>query len=183
MFGLADILSLTLSFKGFKNVFYSSVTLQEYLLFALFLYYSIKTKNAKKAILVLSLLFIAFLAVYTFTAKFVRIDSIPIGVETILILIFSFYYLYEEMNNTSVLFLYNKYQFWVVIAFMIYLSGCFFMYIFANQLPQQMVNEYWFIIDIFLILKNVLFSIAILVFALSRNEKTPPRIHQIKALT
>ncbi len=87
------------------------------------------------------------------------------------------------MNNTNVLFLYNKYQFWIVIGFMIYLAGCFFMYIFANQLPQEMVEQYWFIIDIFLILKNLLFSIAILVFALSRNEKTPPRIPTLKVTT
>lgn len=183
MFGLAIILGQTFSFKGIKSFFYSSITLFEYLLFSGVLFLIIKNDFFKKAIIILSPLFVIFLSIYTIKAPFVRIDSIPIGVETILILLYSFYFLYEEMNNTNVLFLYNKYQFWVVIGFMLYLSGCFFMYIFANQLPQEMVNEYWFIIDIFLILKNVLFSIAILVFALSRNEKTPPRIPTLKVTT
>jgi hypothetical protein len=177
------LLDQLVSLKGIRRIFYGFITLFEFSLFSYFFYLNIKRPFFRQLIIAFGILFFVFISFYTHFAPFVRIDSIPIGIETILILLYSFYFLYEEMNNTNVLFLYNKYQFWIVIGFMIYLAGCFFMYIFANQLPQEMVEQYWFIIDIFLILKNLLFSIAILVFALSRNEKTPPRIPTLKVTT
>jgi hypothetical protein len=89
------------------------------------------------------------------------LDSVPIGVETILILLFSFYYLYEQMNENDTLFVYSKYEFWIVTGFMIYLAGSFFIYIFANQTAEAL--SYWYFTNIFSILKNILFSIGIFV--------------------
>jgi hypothetical protein len=71
------------------------------------------------------------------------------------------------------LFIYSKYQFWVLVGFMLYLSGSFFIYIFANQLPYKEVLKYWFIIDIFLIIKNVFFITALMIFITQQKKKTP----------
>jgi heme/copper-type cytochrome/quinol oxidase subunit 2 len=57
---------------------------------------------------------------------------------------------------------------------MIYLSGSFFIYLFANQIPLKDLPQYWMFTDIFYILKNVLFLIAILVFALQKPKKNHP---------
>jgi hypothetical protein len=94
------------------------------------------------------------------------IDSIPIGVETIIILIFSFYYLYERMNDTTTLFIYNTYQFWIVLAIVLYLAGSFFIYIFASYLRNNdEISKYWIITNIFSILKNIFFAIAVYINA------------------
>ena len=155
----------------------------EYSLFASFIYINIKDRSFKKVIRYLSFCFIAFIIAYTIFAPFVRIDSIPIGLETILILIFSFYFLFEEMKDPTVLFLYRKYQFWIIIGFMLYLAGSLFIYLFANQLPQNLIERYWFIIDIFLLLKNIFFTTAILTFIQNHNEKTPHRVPSINFIS
>jgi hypothetical protein len=68
------------------------------------------------------------------------------------------------MVAPSQILIYNRYHFWIVCAFMIYLSGSFFIYIFANQVDQNTLNIYWMFTNVFTILKNVFFSISILVF-------------------
>jgi ABC-type Fe3+-siderophore transport system permease subunit len=165
-----------------RKFYYGFVTLFEYSLFFLFLFFSIKNKKAKKAILISSAVYITFLIAYTLIVKIRRINSVPIGIETLLILIYSFYYLFEQMNDPKTLFIYSRYQFWVLVGFMLYLSGSFFIYIFTNQLPQPEVLKYWFIIDIFLILKNVFFITALLTFIIQQKKKTPPNSYTLKAI-
>jgi hypothetical protein len=96
---------------------------------------------------------------------------VPIGVESILILIFSAYFFYEQVNNPSVLFIYNDYKFWIITGMMIYLSGSFFIYLFANLIPKDQVGQYWSFIQIFVSLMNILFSIGLLVAGLQPTQK------------
>ncbi|MFL5788804.1 MAG: hypothetical protein ACJ748_12170 [Flavisolibacter sp.] len=151
-------------------VAYSFFTAFEYLVFAWCFWLIIENKVFKKAIAIISTLFVLFLIVYYCTTKPRSIDSIPIGLETIIILLYSFYYLYEQMNNTANLFIYNKYQFWIVTGIMIYLSGSFFIYIFANQIDRKLLMRFWFLTNAFYVLKNVFFAIGILIHV--KQEKS-----------
>jgi hypothetical protein len=54
---------------------------------------------------------------------------------------------------------------------MIYLSGTFFIYIFANQIPENEVNLYWSFTYIFLAIMNILFSVGILIVGLNPKKK------------
>lgn len=164
-----------------RKVFYGLITLFEYSLFSLFLFLSIKNLKVRRYIFILSVLFLVFLPIHISTASMKRIDSIPIGIETLLILLYASFYLFEQMNDPKVLFIYSKYQFWVIIGFMLYLSGSFFMYIFANQIPHEKILEYWFIIDIFLMVKNLCFSMALILFVQQQKGKTPPSYPTLKA--
>lgn len=153
--------------KPIQNILYHSFTIVEYFLFAAIIYTRIKSKKFRKYIVVLSILFFAFCAAYNLFYKVKGIDSIPIGLETILLLSFSFYYLFEQMNDTSTLFIYGKYTFWIILGILLYLSGSFFIYLFSNQLLQehrdQEVAMYWMFTNIFSFLKNVLFTVAIVI--------------------
>ncbi|MDB5196305.1 MAG: hypothetical protein JWP88_676 [Flaviaesturariibacter sp.] len=146
------------------KVLYSGFTIVEYLLFAICFYLLIKSSLIKKGIVVLSSLFFVFAIFYFIFTKYKTLDSIPIGIETLLILTYAFYYLYEEMNNPSQILIYNKYSFWIVGGIMIYLAGSFFIYVFANQVDAKTFRQYWMFTNIFTILKNIFFSISILVF-------------------
>ena len=119
----------------------------------------------------ISLGFAVFLFLYFTLAQFKRLDSLPIGIESILILIFCFYFFYEQINNPNLLFIYNDYKFWVVTGIMIYISGCFFIYIFANQIPQKELRLYWSFTYIFLGIMNTFFSIGILILGLKPKQK------------
>jgi hypothetical protein len=151
---------------------YESFTPIEYLFFSAFLYLTIKNKNIRKYIIGLSILFIIFLIFFYLANKknTLVIDSVPIGIETILILIYCFYYLYEQMNDVSTMFIYNKYSFWIILGMVIYLSGSFFIYVFANQFSKE-INQYWFITNILSILKNIFFAIAIYLNAIDTSKK------------
>ena len=140
-------------------------------MFAGFIHFHIKNPTSKKLILLSIVLFSTFLLIFNiyFKAESV-IDSIPIGVETILILGFGFYYLYEQTNDTTTLFIYTKPAFWVIFGMILYLAGSFFIYIFANYTTRKVIEPYWFITNIASIVKNIFFCIAIYINAKPSKE-------------
>lgn len=169
---LTDIVILHVYHQYTQVFIYSSFTLIEYLLFTGALYLFIGNEKFKNWILALSIGFTIFIIIYNSTTKLRGIDSIPIGVETILIFIFAFYYLYEQMQDTANSFIYTRYPFWIVLGMMLYLSGSFFIYIYTSQLVyDKTIAHYWVFINIFSILKNIFFTIAILVNAYQPRKK------------
>jgi hypothetical protein len=162
--------------KSFVFFLYTFFTLLEYCFFAFFIYLLIKNSLFRKIIVGATLAFTAFLAVYYIsTTEFRSVDSLPIGIETILILIFSFYYLFEQLNEPGQVFIYDKYPFWIIAGFMLYLGGSFFIYIFANQVDRDVLAQYWTFTFIFLILKNILFAIAILIHVKQKKNPSPEK--------
>lgn len=117
--------------------------------------------------------FVLFFIVYTYvlphSVKY--IDSVPIGVETILLLTFSFYYLYEQTNDTTTMFIYSKSTFWVILGIVLYLAGSFFIYIFADTVDPKEIRHFWFVTNILSILKNIFFCIAIYIHSRPPKEK------------
>lgn len=155
---------------NFVHFFYSLFTYVEYSAFSYFLWLNTKHPVFKRLISYISIIFLILLTFYYFTTPFRSLDSVPIGVETIIILVFCFYYLYEQMNDTSNLFIYNKYQFWVITGMMIYLAGSFFIYIFANQLDTKFLQKYWFLTLVFYVIKNIFFAIGFLLNTKPKNN-------------
>jgi hypothetical protein len=153
------------------KIYFGFTTLYEYSLFTFFIWSNIINRKFKRLIIIASILFICFLIFYYATARFGRLDSVPIGFESILILIYSFYFFYEQINNPNVLFIYNDFRFWITTGIMIYLSGSFFIYIFANQIPDNEFAQYWSFTYLFLGVMNILFSIGILLLGLKPKQK------------
>jgi len=151
---------------GFYTVF-------EYSTFAYFIFFSVQNSFCRKLIKIFSLFMAVFIICYYAFAPVQRIDSIPIGIETILILIYSFYYFYEQMNDLTGKFIYNKPSFWIIVGMMLYLGGSFFIYIFANQVERQLLDQYWFLTYLLYILKSILFIIGIIIYA-KQSKKTNP---------
>lgn len=160
-----------------KYLLYDFFTLAEYSLFAFFLWLNISNHLLKRVILIATVAFTVFLGVYFTTVQFRSIDSVPIGVETILILIYSFYYLYEQMNDTNNLFVYNKHSFWITSGIMLYLAGSFFIYIFANQVDKAILSQYWIFTNVFYIIKNLFFVIAILILLKQKKNPSPEKLY------
>lgn len=146
---------------------YTAFTMFELLAFTFFLWYNTKSRLFKKVVAFASIAFIIFIGVYSTNASFKKIDSMPIGVETILVICFSVFYLYEQVNKNlnmeSDRMVYNTPEFWVIIGFLIYLAGSFFIYIYANHVPIAALKQFWFVTYIFAILKNIFIAIAFLV--------------------
>lgn len=175
------VISSLLSSKNFEISFtlerllFGFLTLIEYLCFSYFLYLNIANKSLRKVISITSIAFTLFCIFYNIKPAYSRIDSVPIGVETIIILSFSFGFLYERMNDSKTLFIYNDYRFWIVLAFMFYLAGSFFIFIFANQIPESELHKYWIFTYVFYTIKNILFAIGMLIIGFQK----PPNKHHV----
>lgn len=151
----------------YYNIF---LTLFEFLIFSIFIHLNIQNKKARKILVVVAIGFVVFLVLYFLTVKYKRIDSVPIGVETLIILVFSFYMLFELINSSKSVLLYNDYRFWIILGMVSYLGGSFFIYIFADQLPLDEIKKYWFLTDVFYIIKNIFFTIGLLVYVRQPKE-------------
>ena len=138
----------------------SAYTLAEFFLFSLFIWLIIDSRQFKKVIAIVSTLFVIFICYYFLTTKWNFFDSVPVACESILIFTFSLYYLFEQINKPRVLFIYNTSMFWIILGFLVYLAGSFFIYTFADNLDKNDRVKFWFIPFIFNTIKNIFFSIA-----------------------
>lgn len=157
---------------SYQYIVLAFFTISEYLLLASVFFLLIKSKKFHKVIITLSFIFLVVVG-WSFNRKHNQmIDAVPIGVETIFILIYSFYYLYEQMNIVDDSFIYNRYHFWMVIGIMLYLGGSFFIYIFTNQAQGHVLDDFWFLTYVFYILKNIFFAIGISYYSRKARHQT-----------
>jgi hypothetical protein len=145
-----------------------SFTIVEYTLFSLFLYLSLKEKTFRTVLLVSSLLFYA-VALFNFTSKKEEsFDSLSASVEGILVIIYSIFFLYEQIKDPTIFFIYQSKKFWIILALLIYCSSTLFLFIYAATFPQQ--SSYWNINNIFDIIKNILFCVSFVMKKTQRSQ-------------
>lgn len=91
--------------------------------------------------------------------------SRPASIESIILLTFSILYLFEQINDTFTIFIYSKKSFWIVVAIIIYLSGTFFLFIFAqnNMNDEVFAEQYTIMNSILYIIRSLIISIAFLI--------------------
>lgn len=154
--------------RQYLQIFY---TFLEYSIFTFVFWQVIKSKKFKIFILTTSIFFIAFQIYFTTVTPFLRLDSIPVGIETILLFIYIFYFFYEFSKQTKDVFIYNHYLFWIAVGIMIYLGGSFFFYILINHLDHEEVEKFGNMTYVAEVLKNMLFCIAIYIYSKSPLNK------------
>lgn len=162
IFLFADLQELISNHRKLYSTFY---TLFEYSFFTLFIAFNIDNKPIRKWIIFLSIFFFGFQWFYFFSTKVGRLDTIPVGIETILLFIYIFLFFYESFKLPNTTFIYDNYVFWIAIGILLYLGGAFFLYILADHMGREEVNKYWNITYIAEILKNVLFSVSIFLYS------------------
>ncbi len=141
-----------------------SFTILEFSFFSLFIFVIIPESFVKRIIRYLWLCFIIFYFIdLVFINKGKGFDSVAMGIECILVLFLCSSYLFLILRKSNNLFIYSTFEFWIVITFLIYFSGTFFLYILAESMRDNLAfRGQYFIINIsFNLLKNVLLSIAL----------------------
>ncbi len=152
--------------------FHACFTIIEYSLFSLFLYLSF-TKKVFKIILITASLAFYVVAISNFLIKGNQdFDSMSASAEAVLIIVYSIFYLYEQVNDPSVLLVYNAKKFWIVLAFLIYFSSTLFLFIYATAMTNQEHKSYWNINNFFDELKNLLFSVGFIMKSDKKNRYT-----------
>ena len=90
----------------------------------------------------------------------------PVGIETILILVYTFIYFQQYFNENRTTYIYNDPNFWIIVGILIYLGSSFFFNILANEVSK----DYWHLTFIPEIIKNVLFSLSIILYKDKLND-------------
>jgi hypothetical protein len=158
--------------RKYKLLYQGAFTVVEYITFALVFLFSIEKKEFKQLIIGLSIGFITFQVLFTFNSGHSHLDSVPIGIETILIFVYSFYFLYQEFKKESQLLLKNS-MFWIAIGIVFYLAGSFFFNILANHMTYLELDQYWFYSYIFDIIKNILITMGLLMYKQKQPVVSP----------
>lgn len=153
-----------------RKYFQTAYTTFEYLFFTYILFKNIKNRKIKPYIVILSFLFIVFQAIYVQLGTIIKLDTIPIGIETILIVFYIIVFLSELAKNmeTSI---FRNYCFWISIGILIYLCGSFFFYILIDSLSREEVLAFGKMTYIVEIIKNVLFGISLIIFSKAGFKK------------
>jgi hypothetical protein len=149
-------------------------TIIEYSLFALFIHRVLDNLLYRRALIICSVLFIAFcLFNILFQPKY-RFDSLQTSIEALILLVFCILFLFEQIDKPEITFIYASYKFWIITGILIYMALNLFLFGFAASLPKEIAQQYWFINNISNICKNIFFAIAIII-----HVKTPkPPISQ-----
>jgi hypothetical protein len=153
------------------NKFVFFFTLFEYLFFAATLYFILKSQVVKKTLLFISPLFAIFCVYFIFWGAIKRFDSLQTSIECIIIIVICLYYFYEQLMSPEVELIYTSYKFWIIIGLLLYLAGSFFIFVFAADMPKKESDNYWPILFVCGIIRNILFAIAVYLSTRPQDEE------------
>lgn len=121
----------------------------------------------------LSFVFVAFLISHHLFIVNRRIDSIAIGVESILIFVYIFFFFFEMINKQNGGFIYEHHCFWISVGLLIYLGGSFFINILANVLTIEEFGKYWYFTFIADTIKTLFFAVALIILSKKSDQRKP----------
>ncbi len=145
--------------KDYRKIQQTVYTTLEFSFFASIFWITIKNSKVRNIILILWLLFTLYQVTYYFLSPLQKIDSVPVGIETILIFTFAFLYFQQYFKTNLTGNIYDYSSFWLVVGIVIYLGSSFFFNILVNHVTQKQIEEYWHFTYLPEIFKNVLFTL------------------------
>ena len=153
---------------------YDIFAVVEFCFFSWYFYLVIHNAFIKRLIPPLVIAFCLFsISLYLFIKEGSSFSSILVGIESVLIIAMCIYYFFDQLKQPNTFLIYSSIHFWIIISFLIYLSGTFFLYIYADSMmnDKEFVKQYVLINSSFIILKSILLGIAMTMSA----EKTDNR--------
>ncbi len=161
---------------------YRIFTVVEGLSFMMIFFTIIKSTLVKKTIPVLAFLFLIVSLFDLTQTKAESFDSLPTVVECLILIALSIFYFYEQLTDSSSLFLYNTANFWIIVGVILFFSGSFFVFIYAqnNAHLPSFNTTFTLIMGISSLIENILFLIA---FIIAKNESKSIKSDQIASNT
>ena len=167
----AIFLGVSLYFKFFlKNPFYQLLVNRIFLVveftFLCIFFKIILTYKYKTAISIVAILFFLLFSFYDYyVSKLGEFSFIPLVIECLFFVSVIVYFFYEKIQYNISSPIYYSFSFWISLAFLIYFSGNFFLFLFSKSMyknPEFRI-EFTIIYSSVTLIKNVLLCIAILV--------------------
>lgn len=135
----------------------------EFTALSLVFYYNLQEKLLKRIILIIPFIFIVFSLYDYLKSPSDKFSYKPLATECLILLIYIIYFFYEKIQLTTFIPIYQTNMFWIAVAFTLYCSGNFFLFLYSNNAVQspQFLSQYTLIYSTFTILKNILLSIGV----------------------
>jgi hypothetical protein len=148
--------------SDFINIFFVPF---EYFTIYRILRFSLHTDSSIKYLNYSLILLLLFWGISTIFTPFNTFNSSLNGFESLLVIILSMIFFFEEIKKPQTLFIYSQPQFWAVIGLFIFFSGSFFVFLYkeTHHYQEQFKEQYLFIHSGSFILRSILFSIAMFV--------------------
>jgi hypothetical protein len=140
-----------------------------------YFYQVLESKNIKLLVIALisvTLLFITWSHVGT-GRDFNRMDSFAISVGSLSVIFMSLLFFYQLLNNLEVENIFTYSHFWINVGILLYFSGAFFTFIFAEYIAfskDESVTQYFQISDYLLFFQRIFLAIGLWF------SKTPPQL-------
>jgi hypothetical protein len=173
-FAYTLIFALFLCISIYTRLFLKEINLQlivnrislvvEFILLSLFYYYSLSNRYRKWFFLCSTLIFIIY-SLYDFIiSKSGYFSFVPLVIECLFFLIIIVYFFYEKIQYNISTPIYTAPIFWVSLAFLIYFSGNFFLFLLSNSLfkNQNFKIQYTLIYSSVTIIKNIFLCSAVI---------------------
>lgn len=156
---------------GSEILSYRLFTVVEFLIFICFIYINASNKKIKKFALLSVLVFFISLIIDLGKFNVYDFDSLPSGVESILIITLTIICIREKLMSEKML---TQIDIWVHFANLLYFSGLFFLFILSqkNIHNSEFANIFSIATAVFNIVKNLIYSTGIIICKNS-NKYTP----------
>ena len=161
-----------------NKLYNTTYTFFEYTFFAFLFYINFSSPKKKRLVIFFSCIFYCIQIIHYFFIVSTRLDSIPIGVESILILLYIILFFLESLVKPEAGFIYNHHFFWISTGLLIFLSGTFFINILAESLPRKDLDKYWFINYLIDTIKTIFFATSLFIY--SKKIKQTTTLNQTK---
>jgi len=137
----------------------------EFALISQFFAYNIRQPRLKQVVNFLFFPFIVFSIFDYFTSMKQPFTYYPLAFECILFPFIILLFFYEKMKYNTKYPIYQSHAFWIAVAFLIFSTGNFFLFLFSKMLLQNSENKILYndIYGTFTILKNTLLCVAVIV--------------------
>lgn len=163
--------------RTFTPILFASYTIIEFFFFCWFYYLLFPAGEIIKKIVPYIFISFTLFAIIDFYIinQHLSFDSLVSGIEALIVIVLCGYYLFYQVSNTRDMMVYGTFNFWVIVAFLLFISGTFFLYIMtANMGKDPMFRYYYFIINLsFNILKNSFLCIAMVMKSTPAIRREP----------
>lgn len=155
---------------GSELIAYRLFTIIEFSILITFLYRSTRKTTHKKSITYSIPVFLLTIILDISSYSFNEFDSLPTGIESLILISISILILKENLNNIDAL---NIASTWIFFGFLVYFSGSLFLFVLSQKnIHNSDFSDLYAIITATLnILKNIVFCIAIIV---EKNNRKHP---------
>ena len=164
--GAINILNKVLVDSGINNLFVlHSYTLLEFTLLLL-IYRSVIASKAFKRATVLSI--VAFFIFKVLDVSIItgisKIDTLAMVIESVIMIVLSMFYSSRLIEKKD-MHLMRLPIFWINAAVLVYFASSFFLFLYSTYIfsDAEQYYEYWSIHNILIIIRNILFTVAMLV--------------------